>query len=240
MQRARRNRLDTGHGTREGGAHLKHVVHVRDARRVEAQRLVERRRVLPRHTEAHEEAVTGGWRCGGVWGRWRCTQRARRNRLDTGHGTREGAAHGKHVAHVRVAGRVEAQRLVERRRTLPRHSEAHEEGDTGGWEGARACGGRWRCTQHARRNRMDTGHGTREGAAHVKHELHGLDAGRVETQRLVERRRVLRRHTPRHMRRATQGAGGVRACGGGGGACSACTEEPTGHRARHARGGCAR
>ena len=59
---------------------------------------------------------------------WRCTQRARRNRLGTGHGERAGA-HVKHAAHVRDAGRVEAQRLVERRRVapgeLPSRTEAH-------------------------------------------------------------------------------------------------------------------
>eukprot|EP00964_Phaeocystis_antarctica_P005389 scaffold2947_cov67-Phaeocystis_antarctica.AAC.6 len=48
-------------GTR--GAHAEHVVHVRDAGRVEAHRLVERRRALPSPKE--------GVRCGGeVWA-WR-------------------------------------------------------------------------------------------------------------------------------------------------------------------------
>ena len=37
---------DMGQATR--GAHVEHEVHGRDARRVEAQRLVERRRTLPR------------------------------------------------------------------------------------------------------------------------------------------------------------------------------------------------
>ena len=37
----------SGQGTR-GGAHREHVAHVRDAGGVEAQRLVERRRFLPR------------------------------------------------------------------------------------------------------------------------------------------------------------------------------------------------
>jgi hypothetical protein len=64
----------------------------------------------------------------------------------------------------------------------------------------------------------------REGAAHVEHIVHVRISGRVETQRLVERRRLLPRVTPRHMRRATQGGGrreGVwGACGGGGGARS--------------------
>eukprot|EP00964_Phaeocystis_antarctica_P046912 scaffold27116_cov51-Phaeocystis_antarctica.AAC.3 len=38
---------DWGRGAR-GGAHVEHVAHVRDAGRVEAQRLVERRCALPR------------------------------------------------------------------------------------------------------------------------------------------------------------------------------------------------
>ena len=32
----------------------------------------------------HVEGETGGGGCEGAWRRWRCTQRARRNRLDTG------------------------------------------------------------------------------------------------------------------------------------------------------------
>eukprot|EP00964_Phaeocystis_antarctica_P009640 scaffold5248_cov49-Phaeocystis_antarctica.AAC.3 len=42
------------------GAHVEHAVHVRDAGRVEAQRLVERRRVLP----SRKEGVRCGARCG--------------------------------------------------------------------------------------------------------------------------------------------------------------------------------
>ena len=41
------------------------------------------------------------------------------------------------------------------------------------------------CMQSA----LERGLGTR--GAHVEHALHGCDAGRVKTQRLVERRRVL-------------------------------------------------
>ena len=48
MQAGRRegSTVDSGQGTR-GRAHREHVVHVRDAGGVEAQRLVERRRKLP-------------------------------------------------------------------------------------------------------------------------------------------------------------------------------------------------
>ena len=48
------------------------------------------------------------------------------------------------------------------------------------------------------------------------------------------------RGTPRRMSSATRGMGGAKAkaCGGGGGARSVCTEEPTGHLARpRVRGG---
>ena len=44
----------TGRATR--GAHVKHVVHVRDAGRVEAQRLVERRRGLPSRKGKHNKS----------------------------------------------------------------------------------------------------------------------------------------------------------------------------------------
>ena len=56
-------------------------------------------------------------------------------------GTR--GAHLKHVAHVCHAGRVEAQRLVERRRALPRAKKANAVGEmrAGRREGVRAtCG----------------------------------------------------------------------------------------------------
>eukprot|EP00964_Phaeocystis_antarctica_P005231 scaffold2864_cov52-Phaeocystis_antarctica.AAC.2 len=42
------------------GAHPEHVAHVRDAGRVEAQRLIERRRVLP----SRKQGVRCGARCG--------------------------------------------------------------------------------------------------------------------------------------------------------------------------------
>ena len=64
----------------------------------------------------------------GIWKRWRCKQRAGRAqlwRLRAGHAR---GAHRKHVTHVCDAGRVEAQRLVERRRALPsRKGEVWEE-----------------------------------------------------------------------------------------------------------------
>ena len=57
-----------------------------------------------------------------------------------GHGKRAGGAHLKHGVHVRDSGRFDAQRLVERVRALPGHTEARR-GRLGGLGGARACGG---------------------------------------------------------------------------------------------------
>ena len=110
-------------GTAREGAHHEHVVHVRDTRRVEAERLVERCRLLPRVTPRHmRRATQGGGRREGVWA------------CGSGGGSRSvhggadwtlcGHAHLEHPAHVGDAGRVEAQRLVERRRALPCRSRA--------------------------------------------------------------------------------------------------------------------
>eukprot|EP00964_Phaeocystis_antarctica_P072327 scaffold44213_cov50-Phaeocystis_antarctica.AAC.3 len=90
--------------------------------------------------------------------------------------------------------------------------------DAGGGAG-RESGGRGSaaaqaaCTGWAR---LKTGgQGTR--GAHIKHVAHGCDAGRVEAQRLVERRRALPSQK-KGMRCGGSGCGpgGERACGGGG------------------------
>ena len=100
-----------------GGTHVKHVAHIRDAGRVEAQRLVERRRILP----SRKEGIRCGARCaGGEAGGRRAAHAACRRRLDCRVGRARGGAHGEHVVHVCDAGRVEAQRLVELPRILPR------------------------------------------------------------------------------------------------------------------------
>ena len=56
-------RLRAGHAR---GAHRKHGLHVCDAGRVEAQRLVEHRRVLPSNKGKH---LGGGATCGQAGGR---------------------------------------------------------------------------------------------------------------------------------------------------------------------------
>eukprot|EP00964_Phaeocystis_antarctica_P057079 scaffold33736_cov50-Phaeocystis_antarctica.AAC.3 len=66
------------------GAHLEHAVHVRDAGRVEAERLVEGRRALP----SRKEGVRCGARCGpGAGGRGLAAAHER-------HARREGPAGG--------------------------------------------------------------------------------------------------------------------------------------------------
>ena len=99
-------------GTR--GAHPEHRVHVRDAGRVEVERLVELRRLLP--------SRKAGMRCGKRYGpggvralgaaamQAACMGRARLK--DGGLGTC--GAHVEHLIHVRDAGRVETEWLVER------------------------------------------------------------------------------------------------------------------------------
>eukprot|EP00964_Phaeocystis_antarctica_P090309 scaffold57751_cov63-Phaeocystis_antarctica.AAC.4 len=93
----------------------------------------------PRRTQRAGEGATAGWGQG-TWGR----------------------AHVEHVAHVRDAGGVEAQRLVERRRVLPRV----ERRACGAGQGIYGSGGsrRWTTAAHAacRREldcRLGAGHG---------------------------------------------------------------------------------
>ena len=121
----RRNRHVHGEGPTQGwgsqgtrGAHVEHLVHVRDLGRVKAERLVECRRGLP----SRKGGIQCGKRCGpgevrelGVW------QRHTRGEGPTqgcgGQSTR--GAHVEHGPHGRDLGRVEAERLAERGRGLP-------------------------------------------------------------------------------------------------------------------------
>eukprot|EP00964_Phaeocystis_antarctica_P062715 scaffold37601_cov54-Phaeocystis_antarctica.AAC.1 len=115
-----RARLQIG-GMARGGAHLEHVLHGCDAGGVEAQRLVERIRLLPR-VETRPCVRREGYGSGGSR-RWTTAAHAacKRGRGCKFIGGRtRGAAHVEHVGHVRDAGGVEAQQLVERRRALPR------------------------------------------------------------------------------------------------------------------------
>eukprot|EP00964_Phaeocystis_antarctica_P096638 scaffold62917_cov58-Phaeocystis_antarctica.AAC.2 len=123
--------------------------------------------------------VRDGRREGGMVAAAHATPRVR-FRLETlGRRTR-GGAHVEHSAHGCDAGRVEAQRLVERRRLLPSRKEDIRCGAACGTTGGRAVRRRGGATSGI-------------CGAHPEHAIHVCDAGRVEAQQLIERRRVLRR-----------------------------------------------
>eukprot|EP00964_Phaeocystis_antarctica_P105648 scaffold70636_cov51-Phaeocystis_antarctica.AAC.1 len=135
-----------------------------------------------------------------------CSVQGRARPQDWGRGRARGRAHPEHAVHVCDVGGVEAQGLVERRRVLPRGKEGIGAGrgirvgrrDAAGDRGAcAACGGGRDCRLVA---------GARRGA-HFEHVEHGCDAGGVEAQGLVERRRL-----PEHVRHGCD-AGGVEAQG---------------------------
>ena len=84
-----------------------------------------------------------------------------------------------------------------------------------------------RCTQRARRNRLDTGQSTRAG---VRTSNMYCMSVTLEVSRLSGwlNADAPCRVAPRHMEGDT-GVGGARARGGGVRVHAACTEEPTGH-----------
>ena len=98
----------------------------------------------------------------------------------------------EHVVHVYDSGGVESQRLVERARALPRVKQRSYDAGT-------------RCGPGG----LGDAQGT--GGAYVEHVAHACEAGGVEVQRLVERRRVL----PSQEKRAYDARGEVRAVEGG-------------------------
>jgi len=133
----------------------------------------------------------GGWACGVVAAHKRHVARGPTQGLGA-KGTR--GAHVEHVAHVRDAGGVKAQRLVEVRRALPSRREGMRCGGERG--GSREAGGPvvwWRHDKrHVRGNGPTQGLGAKgTRGAHDKHGAHGRDAGGVKAQRLVEGRRGL-------------------------------------------------
>ena len=100
-------------------AHVEHVVHGCNIGEDKAQRLVERRRFLP----SRKAGMRCGKRCGpGGVTAWGCGDANGMHgdgptQAGGGQGTR--GAHREHLAHGRDLGRVEVERLVERRRALP-------------------------------------------------------------------------------------------------------------------------
>ena len=151
-------------GRVRGGTHPEHVEHGCDAGGVEAQRLVERRRGLPRvERRAYRVERGAGWEAGGG-GRPQRTQRAGGARLQIG-GRARGGAHPEHLIHACDAGGVETQRLVERPSVLPRV----ERRECGAGRGIRV-GRREAAGDHAahaacrRGSTMDRGQGTGRSA----------------------------------------------------------------------------
>ena len=167
-------------------AHRKHAKHGCDAGSVEAQRLVEHRRVLP----SRKEGVRCGARC--------CAGRQAVGRQAVGRGwaggARECAERTKNMYPMSVTLDVsklsgwlktDAYCRVERERAYTMRAARC------GPECGRACGVAAVLKRHARRGVDSRLGGQGTGGAHMEHEAHGCDAGSVEAQRLVERPRVL-------------------------------------------------
>eukprot|EP00964_Phaeocystis_antarctica_P061926 scaffold37044_cov60-Phaeocystis_antarctica.AAC.2 len=202
-------------GRARGGAHAKHLIHECDAGGVEAQRLVERPRKLPRverRAYAAGRGAPGGRRAACDRGA-SAACRGEGSTADWEQGTvgsrARGGAHVEHDGHGCDFGLVEAQRLVERRRILPR-VERRADGAVRAAARKAAGSGRPRGTQRAGEgSNVELGQGTR-GGAHGEHDDHVRDAGGVEAQRLVERRRGLpsRKEDVRCGARCGPGAGG--------------------------------
>eukprot|EP00964_Phaeocystis_antarctica_P058138 scaffold34462_cov56-Phaeocystis_antarctica.AAC.7 len=141
------------------GAHVEHAVHGCDAGGVEAQRLAEGRRVLPRVKRGQRSGREGG-------GLLRGTQRAGEgSTVDSGQGA--GRSAPQTCQGIRCGVRVRASRWV----------------SNGGSE--------FRISNVQGRDRLQIG-GRAQAEAHAEHSEHGCDAGGVEAQLLVERRRAVK------------------------------------------------
>ena len=175
-------------------AHLKHAFHVPDAGRVEAQRLVERRRLL----QSRKGGIGGGATCG--LGRGRAWGGRSASSVQQGPDIGvEGRARSERTPNIhsmlvtldvsKLSGWLNA---VASCRVKEGSIEEGSLGRRGDMRAGRleCVGRRQRCKQRAERPRL---WGLRQGHArtHRKHAKHVRDAGRVEAQRLVEQRRVL-------------------------------------------------
>ena len=147
---------------------------------------------------------SGLYRREGV-GWWRCKRACTRERPSSrlgGQGTR--GAHVEHVARGCDLGRVEAQRLVERRRVLPSRREGIIRDARRGavWEAGRCGVVAAQAAVHGEGPTQEAWGGQGTHGAHPEHALHDCDTGGVEAQRLVERVRLLpsRREGMRCMR----------------------------------------
>jgi len=180
-----------GQGTR--GAHPKHADHARSLGGVEAQRLVERRRLLPSQREGHATGARCGPGGGRAWG--------------------SGGASGMHgEGPIKAFGGARAR--AGRTWNIPRMIVALEVSRLSGWlnaeatcrvkgRGMQSCGAR--CGPGGRRGReaavaqaASTGKAWLKAwrsqgmrGAHLEHAFYIGDLGGVEAQRLVERPRDL-------------------------------------------------
>ena len=140
--------------------------------------------------ESRKESIRCGARCGAGGGRRQVTAaHAMCLTLQIGSGQR-GAAHPEHVAKVCDAGDIEAERLIERIRVLPR-VERGAYGARGRSRRRQAAGDR---DARACRAQPDCKYGSgQRGGAHTEHVPHVCDAGGVPAERLIERPRPLPR-----------------------------------------------
>ena len=200
----------------QGTGHVKHAEHVRDAGGVEAQRLVERRRELPRVGKRAYGAGGGVAREAGAR-RATAVHAAHRGGLDCRLGAGHGAGRTKNIRSM-VVVTLEVSKLsgwlntdADCRESKGGHAVRGEvrarRREAAGDHGARRVQGR---------ARMQIGSRVR-GGAHLEYAAHARDAGGVEAQRLVERRRALPNRTE-----GTYGAG--RGCGPADGATASSVQ----------------
>ena len=199
------------------GAHREHAAHGCDARRIEAERLVERRRALPR---VASRGVRGAGRAARAPGGGR--RRATAVHTQRAEGTARDCRLGG-----RARGEVRTENIIFMFVTLDVSNVSGwlkpdaawrglKEGAHGSGRAARvgkreAAGDRGARSVKGRAQLQIVGHGAR-GKAHQEHPAHVRDAGRGEAERLVELMRVLPRvarggHT---VRGELRGPGGSR------------------------------
>ena len=131
-----------------------------------------------------------GMRAGKLWIRNRC------------------GAHLKHAIHARDAGRIETQRLVERGCALPSQKEGILRVGRDASRETKGCDGSASGLHRGGSAAEDWGWGY-----YPKHSFHGFDASRVESQRLVERRRQLPSRMGGIPSKARREPGDGRGCG---------------------------
>jgi len=194
-----------GRGTR--GAHIKHAAHVRDVGRVEAQRLVECRRALPsrkvKHTKRGDRRAGTREGVGAAAAQAGCRHRTQLWGLLAG-------ARAERTSNMRImAVTLDVSKLsgwlnadaccrVERESIKERRQAGRDARGSGGGSGASRV-------QAEDPSAEAAGRGKRR--AHIKHVAHVRDSGRVEAQRLVERRRALPSRKGKHKQSGDRRAG---------------------------------